>query len=155
MKTTIHDIARRIAYALANDPALQRILSDLGGEARVFLDAIGTEVVEAPDYPYVVVSPARDEEDAGTRSRSVSIVLAARVDGDGDASKAVPIDQAGRVWAFGRGDALVAARDRIADILRALSPGSRLSSLETDFDFNTYPVQSISISATFEDHFAY
>lgn len=158
MKTrTIYQLARAVAETLAHAHELQAAFeSATGRAAAVHLGAIGTEVVDNPRYPYIVVTPSEESADDASRTRTVSVHLAARCDegpgNDSDSSKPVAVND---VLDFGRGEVLVELAETIVRLLRWAPVGSRLTGWSADYDFNTYPVQSVALRMEYTDEFSF
>lgn len=150
--TTARQIAASLARDLASAPGLNGALPTLP-RAIVALDALGYNLgPEVETLPRVVVRPASSSglRRAEAREDAVEIVCGVQsTPADGGNPLASAPDDSG-VWQCLSGDALDALVDAVLDVIDAASPGAVLADENIEWDYDTAPRQTATITAVFQ-----
>lgn len=151
--TTARQIAAALARDLAAAPGLNGALPTLP-RAIVALDALGAlppdPALEA--LPRVVVRPASTAGlcRAEAREDAVEIVCSVQTTPlDGGNPLASAPDDSG-VWRCLDGDALDALVTAVLEVIDAASPGAVIADESVEWDYDTAPRQTATITATFQ-----
>ena len=153
-----HEVARRLAAGLAGSPVLGGAVFARYGDRtpRVFLHSAGRPDDEEWEdlFPFLVVSPSREEAAPGSRTLSIEVLLCVRFEGEAGASK--PVQSLDGVWEMPGADALQDAVSALVGAVREMPVGAILLDWSADWDFGSeWPEQSAVVTFNFENQFAF
>lgn len=152
-----HAIARALARALAVSPLFREACQMRCGAApHVFLDAVGAKAWEEEGvgiYPFLVVSPEREDFGRGDRTLAVNVLLVLRAD---EAGSSKPAQAAGGWWELPGSDALQDLAAGLVDAVSSAEIPATLESWGADWDFGSeWPEQSALLTFNYRNLFSY
>lgn len=152
---TAHDVARRLARAIASDPAFgSRCLVHFGKGPHVFLDTVGARDWEDL-YPFAVVSPEAEAFGRGERSLVVNALLCIRAVGE-EPGSAKPVQSPFGFFEMPGADTLQDVAAGLVGAVRNAAPGAIFDDWSVDWDFGSeWPEQSALLTFNFHNGFTF
>lgn len=150
-----HVLARNLARALAADAVFGGACEARFGKAQtVFMDSTGAAVLDDL-YPFVVVSPEREDFGRGERTIAINVLLCIRALGD-EPGSAKPVQGAEGFFELPGADVLQDIAAGLVVAVRAAKIGAILADWSADWDFGSeWPEQSALLTFNYKNPFTY